>query len=277
MSVSISYDDFQTAPSVFTDENGPWLTYESSPAEILCDTLKSSWCHFDSAFYGSASTLDFTWNFTSWWGSNDNRWLGTHRNVTSTVGSDAYVDELNIRPWFSETWIGGSVRHVGTIALGGSPPGFKISIPLAINITYDRSYANVIQYYIKDVGFVITTPTVTPGSTTPISISSPTQSSTVTSESTTSTTQPPPSNGSRSSSKTGAIVGGVIGGVVLCIFCTAIWFLMRRRRKTANPINDFVNKPVNNPVNTAGIGAFVSPTDNMVQRIAPQEPNNRPR
>ncbi|KAG8808051.1 hypothetical protein FRC18_005244 [Serendipita sp. 400] len=205
----------------------------------------------DHSLYANASTLDFTWKFTSWWGSNSNLHLGTYQIVTSTVGNNTFTDTVNIVSWPSTnttTWIGEPFLHTGTIPL---PTGFNSSyIPLAVNITYSRLYSDIIGFYVKDAGFLITTPTVIPESatstTTSTAISSPTQSLPFV-----------------TSSKTGAIVGGVIGAIVFSTICMAIGFFLgkRERRKEVNP---------NNPGNG---GVLAGSTEQVMVSL---EPNHRP-
>ncbi|KAG8807996.1 hypothetical protein FRC19_006180 [Serendipita sp. 401] len=196
-------------------------------------------------------TTDSAWQFTPWFGSSSNQAQGTFQVVTSTVGNNTYVDSLRAGAWSETVWSSAPFVHAGTVPL---PTGSNNNyISLAINITYARPYADTIGFYVKEAGFVITTPTVTPGSTTSTPSSSPTDSV--------------PSGGSGTPSKTGAIVGGVVGGVVLIAICVVIGFVIGRRKqkKNANAFPD---------------GVLASPTSNMAQSpgwqnpMYPEQPNN---
>ncbi|KAG8761340.1 hypothetical protein FRC14_004745 [Serendipita sp. 396] len=261
----IFYDNFQAAPNLFTADGGPWSAYESSTDVNLAiggSYTVSIYTNIvlDPSRYGNVSSLEFIWQYLPWWGTSTDGAISSVRLWTSTVGNNTYDDTLKAGGWSESVWNGKEILlpfastphsdeywgkfiliiptilgtpflHTGHIPLPSSAADY---IPLSINITFPCQFADTVGLWVKDVGFLITTPTVT-------SVAS------VTAGGITSLYTPNPSNDpepatvspSKSSKNTGAIAGGVIGAIALIVICLVVgftWGRNKNKRRTSNVV-----------------------------------------
>ncbi|KAG8771081.1 hypothetical protein FRC20_002230 [Serendipita sp. 405] len=285
MSISVPYAEFQNARGLLAENGGPWRTELST--DSFCFSSSAGYCQdvgcitcnayvyssmrtfsnkifvnisVPMAQYGNANSLDFTFGYSLDWMS-DKTTAGTPLSSRLTVGSTSFTDNFVSIQYYPEPSLGGNpFSHSGTTSVAKSSDGTVGYIPITINFTFTREADSLLDWWMKALGFQITTQT-SPGSVTSAVSSTVSSSSTINGSSQTSGARSsslsnvalpgisqsstasdisgvsvssaslPNSGPSVTNNKsTSAIVGGVVGGFVL-LGALAILFLLLYKRK----------------------------------------------
>ncbi|KAG8818936.1 hypothetical protein FRC19_010218 [Serendipita sp. 401] len=225
MSISVPYAEFQNARGLLAENGGPWRTELSTDSFcfsssagfcqdvgcIMCTAyVYSSMMTFNNkifvnisvpmAQYGNVNSLDFTFGYSLDWMS-DKTAAGTPLSSRLTVGSTSFTDNFVSMQYRPDPSLGGNpFSHSGTTSVAKSSDGAVGYIPVTINFTFTREADSLLDWWMKALGFQITTQT-TPGSVTSAVSSMVSSSSTISGSSQTS--------GARSSSLSNLALPGI--------------------------------------------------------------------
>ncbi|KAG8829848.1 hypothetical protein FRC17_005907 [Serendipita sp. 399] len=190
MSISVSYNDFQTPNGALTSEGGPWRVVTSS-SELYCWTARTTFCNdygrcvacqinyastslsYNTKYlvnisipmsqYGNVDTLDYTFAYNLNWAS-DQIAAGTPLSNTVTVGSSRNTNNFAASDpgWLlhssSTTSLGDPFTHSGTTSISKSADGNTGYIPITIDFSFTRTAGADCNWYMKGAVFHITNP-----------------------------------------------------------------------------------------------------------------------
>ncbi|KAG8814876.1 hypothetical protein FRC19_001428 [Serendipita sp. 401] len=191
MSISVPYADFQNARGLLAENGGPWRTELST--DSFCFSSSAGFCRdvgcmmcnvyvyssmrtftnkifvnisVPMAQYGNANSLDFTFGYSLDWMS-DKTAAGTPLSSRLTVGSASFTDNFVSVQYRSDPSLGGNpFSHSGTTSVTKSSDGTVGYIPVTIDFTFTRELNSLLDWWMKGLGFQITT------QTTPVSVAS---------------------------------------------------------------------------------------------------------
>ncbi|KAG9052004.1 hypothetical protein FS842_010646 [Serendipita sp. 407] len=247
----ISYQDFLSSNGGLLNDNGPWMVRRSYVDDINCGSINPWFCTdvpsclscwvfpsatqtsysvsfhtkvaFDLSQYGGATTLEYEWSYTPWFGRTSN--AAGKVDVTTSVGDNFYTDEIDegdvLLLLRNQTgWNYTPFKRSGSMKLSTNDAQTIGYIPLSINITFSRQSNQYIDFYVKGAALRIITQTasitlsggISPSSTALTTISSSSQSNKIT---------------------VGALVGSILGTVVLVtlIILGFLFFWMRKVKR----------------------------------------------
>ncbi|CAG7850097.1 SubName: Full=Uncharacterized protein {ECO:0000313/EMBL:CCA71987.1} [Serendipita indica DSM 11827] len=245
---SVPYRDFASQGRMLVSDGGAWSAW-ATHSDITCTTIEWGWCgkciqcrHPWSSIYESwykivlsanvsvpidthnrPTSLTYGFSYTLAWAASGS-YYGMDLTSIMHVGNDSYLQTFQPYAYSfltSQNETGHTISHWGTINVEDNDYPFAY-VPMRIEITFLG--APYTYYFVKNPGFLITSPTGSNG----LFIGSP----------------PPglnPESG-KTQNRVGVIVGSIVGATVLALVGIFVWIRLRRRTS-----REHVQQPTTTP------------------------------